>query len=178
MIYYTKGNIFEAKAEALVNPVNCVGSMGAGLAKQFASRFPGMLPPYEEACDQNKLQPGGIWVYRAKGVDILNLATKDHWRHESKLEWIDRGIEALADLIETNSYQSVAVPALGCGFGRLKWEDVKYLIKLHLEELDANIFVFEPNQRKYSRRGGGGLRTNPTKVLAPLRGIDGIAVGE
>lgn len=33
MIKYVKGNILESDAEALVNSVNCVGVMGAGLAK-------------------------------------------------------------------------------------------------------------------------------------------------
>ena len=29
------GDIFQSNAQVLVNPVNCVGSMSAGLAKQF-----------------------------------------------------------------------------------------------------------------------------------------------
>ena len=35
-----KGDIFQSKAQALVNPVNCVGAMGAGLARQFKNRYP------------------------------------------------------------------------------------------------------------------------------------------
>lgn len=35
MIQYVKGNIFDSPAQTIVNPVNCKGVMGAGLAKQF-----------------------------------------------------------------------------------------------------------------------------------------------
>ena len=35
MIEYIKGNLLTAKAEALVNTVNCVGVMGKGIALQF-----------------------------------------------------------------------------------------------------------------------------------------------
>jgi len=33
MVKYLKGNLLDTEAQALVNPVNCVGVMGAGLAK-------------------------------------------------------------------------------------------------------------------------------------------------
>ena len=39
MIERRAGDILEADAEALVNPVNCVGVMGRGLALQFRNAF-------------------------------------------------------------------------------------------------------------------------------------------
>ena len=40
MIQYCHGNLFEADAEALVNPVNTQGAMGKGLALAFKKMFP------------------------------------------------------------------------------------------------------------------------------------------
>ena len=40
VIEYTKGDILEADAEALVNTVNCVGVMGRGIALQFKHAYP------------------------------------------------------------------------------------------------------------------------------------------
>lgn len=40
MIKETAGNLLEAKAEALVFAVNCVGVMGKGIALQFRQKFP------------------------------------------------------------------------------------------------------------------------------------------
>ena len=39
-ILYKHENIFAQNVKALVNPVNCVGIMGKGLALQFKRRFP------------------------------------------------------------------------------------------------------------------------------------------
>jgi O-acetyl-ADP-ribose deacetylase (regulator of RNase III) len=40
LIYFKTGSIFDSDAEALVNPVNCVGVMGKGLALQFKEKYP------------------------------------------------------------------------------------------------------------------------------------------
>jgi O-acetyl-ADP-ribose deacetylase (regulator of RNase III) len=40
MIEYKKGDILCEDVEALVNPVNCVGVMGRGLALQFQESTP------------------------------------------------------------------------------------------------------------------------------------------
>ena len=40
MLKETAGNLFEAKAEALINAVNCVGVPGKGIALQFKQKFP------------------------------------------------------------------------------------------------------------------------------------------
>ena len=40
MIKETVVNLFEAKAEAWVFAVNCVGVMGKGIALQFRQKFP------------------------------------------------------------------------------------------------------------------------------------------
>ena len=40
MMTLKKGNLLEAKVEALVNTVNCVGIMGKGIALQFKLAFP------------------------------------------------------------------------------------------------------------------------------------------
>lgn len=46
MITFVKGNIFEPPAQCLVNPVNCEGVMGKGLALQFKRRFPETFKSY------------------------------------------------------------------------------------------------------------------------------------
>ena len=51
MIEFVKGDIFESHCFAAVNPVNCVGVMGAGLAKQFKERYPQMFKEYKKRCD-------------------------------------------------------------------------------------------------------------------------------
>ena len=53
MIHYRKGNLLQAKAEALVNAVNTVGVMGKGIALQFKN-FSGKFKLYKQAADKKE----------------------------------------------------------------------------------------------------------------------------
>ena len=43
-----KGNIFNSKAQTIVNTVNCVGVMGKGIALVFKLRYPNMFELYQK----------------------------------------------------------------------------------------------------------------------------------
>ena len=47
MMRYYEGTVFNAGTEAVVNTVNCVGVMGAGLALEFRLRYPDMFREYQ-----------------------------------------------------------------------------------------------------------------------------------
>ncbi len=69
MIELQRNDIFEADVEALVNPVNCVGAMGRGLAFQFRKAFPENYNVYKEVCDR------GVWhLGRRPPVRVQQLA--------------------------------------------------------------------------------------------------------
>lgn len=55
-----RGNIFNSKAQAIVNTVNCVGIMGKGIALEFRRRYPKMFEQYQSICKKGELQPGQI----------------------------------------------------------------------------------------------------------------------
>jgi O-acetyl-ADP-ribose deacetylase (regulator of RNase III) len=59
MIEYKAGNILKEDAEALVNPVNCVGIMGRGLALQLKKEFPRNFTSYAAACKRTRFNLGG-----------------------------------------------------------------------------------------------------------------------
>jgi O-acetyl-ADP-ribose deacetylase (regulator of RNase III) len=152
MIHLSKGSIFDTEAEALVNPVNCVGVMGAGLALEFRRRFPRNYLRYRNACANGILDPGGLlWSSIALEEDlrnvqadwVLNFATKLHWRDSSKLEYIENGLKELAFVLKGLEIGSVAVPALGCGLGGLNWADVKALTYEHLDKVPETVYLFE-----------------------------------
>ncbi len=143
MITETKGNSLEAKTEALVNAVNCVGVMGKGIALQFKQKFPAdYFNAYKLACQNGELAIGKVQVYELKNVEtnprfIINFPTKKHWREPSKIEYIESGLQSLVKAIERYEIKSIAMPALGAGLGGLDYEEVKPLIE--------NAFVDLPN---------------------------------
>ena len=144
-IKYTTGNILRDMSEALVNPVNCVGVMGAGLALHFKRAFPDNFAAYKVACDDNLVRLGKVFVFsNDEGRTIINFPTKDHWQDKSLLQNIRYGLEDMVNEINDRGIKSVAVPEIGCGLGGLKWSLVQPLIDSYLSDIDANVTVFEP----------------------------------
>jgi O-acetyl-ADP-ribose deacetylase (regulator of RNase III) len=148
MIRFGRGNLLTQDVEALVNPVNCVGVLGKGLALQFKRAFPEMVEPYEQACAAGEVMPGVVHVVD-RGIGqrprwILNVPTKRHWRSPSRLDDVAAGTRALADKIRELGLRSVAVPPLGCGNGGLEWSDVRTILIAELGNLDAEVILFAP----------------------------------
>lgn len=140
------GDIFTSEAEALVNPVNCVGVMGKGLAKEFKARYPNMFAAYWIMCKKCLLKVGTLHTYHRSDIAgprlIINFPTKYHWREASVIETIEAGLKVLAGQIIRNKIRSIAIPMLGCGEGGLSWADVRPLIVERLGDLDCEIEVY------------------------------------
>jgi O-acetyl-ADP-ribose deacetylase (regulator of RNase III) len=125
---YQSGSIFNSDCSTLVDAVNCLGIKEAGLALQFRERYPQSYLEYREHCSKGLLKPGGILLSQDQGVSIVHFSTKDDWRNPSALEWIEKGLINLVNLIEVEGIISIAIPKLGCGLGGLEWSDVRPLI--------------------------------------------------
>lgn len=149
MIEITRGDLLQAKVEALVNPVNCVGVMGKGLAAQFKRAFPAHFEAYRAACARGEVVPGRMLIVTASSPSgprsIIHFPTKRHWRAASRMDDIESGLSALVVDVQTQGIQSIAVPPLGCGLGGLAWSDVRPRIERAFEALPAiRVLLFEP----------------------------------
>lgn len=139
MLSFVVGDIFHAECEALVNPVNCVGVMGAGLAKQFKQRLERNYKAYKHICDEGLLIPGGVMKFELSGDDwreanvddsvkyILNVATKDSYKNNSSYDIVQQCLINTINMCEATDIESVAIPALGCGLDGLKWSAFRNL---------------------------------------------------
>jgi O-acetyl-ADP-ribose deacetylase (regulator of RNase III) len=149
MIEFTTGDILTAKAEAVVNTVNCVGVMGRGIALQFKNTFPENFKAYKAACKKQEIVPGRMFVFETGELAfpryIINFPTKRHWKGKSRIEDIESGLEDFVRVINELKIESVALPPLGSGLGGLVWEEVRARIENALSKNNARILVFEPS---------------------------------
>ncbi len=166
MIKFVTGDMFAEHYDARVNPVNVVGTMGAGLALKFKRQYPGMFEVYARQCKLGHISIGHVWVWNDKdttGDIVVNFPTKKHWKEPSQYEYIETGLDSLLRYLNTEtSYLAmvavneqepeheftVAVPALGCGYGGLDFDRVKKMIETQLASSSAIISVFEPKEKK------------------------------
>lgn len=147
MIRETVGNILMTGNEAVVNPVNTVGVMGAGLALQFKRAYPDMFREYAAACHLGGFHPGNVIMFRTGSHPqyVISFATKRDWRQPSRLEWIDGGLIKLRETVESLMIRSIAIPPLGCGLGGLDWTDVRLLVEKRLGGLPGvDVVVYAP----------------------------------
>jgi O-acetyl-ADP-ribose deacetylase (regulator of RNase III) len=133
----------ESSARTLVNTVNCVGVMGKGIAHEFKIREPQMFAAYKKLCDQKRLSPGKLWLWRGEKHWTLNFPTKIHWRNPSRLEWIEAGLEKFRSGYERLGIREISFPRLGCGNGGLNWNDVRPLMERYLSQLPIEIYIHD-----------------------------------
>ncbi len=163
------GNLLEADVDALVNTVNTVGVMGKGIALQFKNAFPDNFEAYRQACKDEAVRLGEMFVFEVPAREsqpldeldstmfelapasasrprwIINFPTKAHWRNRTRLGHIEAGLDDLRGRIAQQGIESIAVPALGCGNGGLEWSDVAPLIRSRLADLDVEVHLYPPN---------------------------------
>ena len=146
MINYINKSVFNSGCDGLVNTVNCVGVMGAGLALEFGLRYPEMEKEYRKDCMMKKVKIGEIITYLTSDVLIISFTTKFHWKYPSKLIWISKGLDFLKEHYKEWNIKSIAIPPLGCSNGGLKFEyEVKPLIESKLSCLDIDVYIcFDP----------------------------------
>jgi len=143
------GNIFDTKLDIIVNTVNCVGVMGAGLALEFKKRFPDYFRGYQILCREKKLKLGFPWIHPPKdGVPwIISFPTKGHWKEKSILSNIEAGLVQLHSIFNQNigdwtRVKGIAFPLLGCRNGGLDQKDVIPLIDKYMGHIGFEIEIW------------------------------------
>lgn len=143
-----KGNIFNSKAMAIVNTVNCVGAMGKGLALEYKLRYPDMFYEYQKICARRLLRPGQILPYTKSKPIILNFAIKDDWKDDSRPEWIEETLQKFTLKYNSMGITSVAFPWMGAMNGGLPFNIIQSLTRKYLSDLkdiDIEVYEYDPN---------------------------------
>lgn len=136
MVEIIHGDIFESPEENyLVNPVNTVGVMGKGLAREFKDRY---IKEYYVYLQNYSYMKGGDILQTGK---IIQAATKEHWLHNSELSWVQACLWKIRLFAEQHKVQ-VSLPLLGCGEGKLNELDVRELIDEILGPSEAKFTLY------------------------------------
>lgn len=162
MVTVLIGDLFNSKAQTLVNTVNCVGVMGKGIALEFKKRFPEMFEDYVRRCRAGEVKLGQPYLYRQLLPPwILNFPTKDHWRSVSRLSDIVRGLVYLEEHYHAWGITSLAVPPLGTGHGQLDWRVVGPTLYRHLSRLTIPVELYAPFETPAEQLTEAFLTTAP-----------------
>ena len=118
-------------------------ALGKGIAVEFNKRFD----------MRNKLQnefPNFIeeymHCYKLDGecilIDkVLNLVTKERYYWKPTYKFMRQALEMMKRVCIANDIHKVAMPKIGCGLDRLKWDKVSEIIKDIFKDADIEILV-------------------------------------
>ena len=150
MIIYQNTNLLLSPAQTLVNTVNTVGVMGAGIAKEFKYYYPKMFQQYAQICRRHQFQPGQLQLFKGEqGFNytrkrwVLNFPTKKHWRDPSQLAYVEAGLQKFVATYKARGITSVAFPPLGAGCGGLNTKQVLALMEQYLGNLDIPVYIHQ-----------------------------------
>ena len=147
MITYLEGTVFNTDADAIVNTINCIGAMNAGIALEYGLRYPELLKEYEQKCKNKEISVGHIYYYKDKEKLIVNFPTKWHFKYPSKLEWIEDGLKDFVTTYKQYNIKSIAFTKLGTLNGGLDWDRVKILMEKYLNNLDIPVYICLDNKK-------------------------------
>ena len=136
------GNIFDSKAQTLVNTVNCMGVMGKGLALQFKKKYPDMFVAYERLCKDRLLDIGKLWLYKTDHRWILNFPTKYDWRFPSNEYYLEQGLEKFLDTYKQRGIESIAFPLLGASNGGIEPEASLQIMSKYLQRCEIPVTIY------------------------------------
>lgn len=141
-----KGNLFTSQCQTLVNTVNCVGVMGAGIALEFRLRYPEMYQRYVELCEDKLMDIGKLSLYKYDSQWILNFPTKKHWKYPSKIEYLKLGLQKFLATYQQKNITSIAFPLLGAKNGKISEEQSLEVMQKYLSQcqIPVEIYFYDP----------------------------------
>ena len=137
------GNLFTSSCQTIVNTVNCVGVMGAGIALECRLRFPEMHENYISLCNEEKIDIGLLWIYKSPKRWILNFPTKKNWKYPSKKEYLHTGLKKFCDTYKEKGIESIAFPLLGADKGGISQEVSLSIMRSYLDKIDLEIEIYK-----------------------------------
>ena len=110
MIAFVDGDILKSNIQTLVNPVNTQWVMGAGLARRFKQRIQ-ICTGGTSGYALRTIVPGKLLIYRGNNHWILNFPTKINPSDDSRIEYIEAGLDKLVRAWRDHGITSLAFPA-------------------------------------------------------------------
>ena len=142
----TYNNNYEEKHEDLFNNTtesiaHCISAdvkMGRGIAVEFKRRYGGV----EELLKQSP-SIGNICILKRNNKWIYYLITKELYWHKPTYKSLKSCLEVMKQHIIDNKIKSIAMPQIGCGLDKLKWEVVRKMIKeIFPPDSQINIIIY------------------------------------
>lgn len=141
------GDILKSDVDIICHQVNCVGVMGAGLAKQIREKYPEVYQEYTKYCNQ-AIKPqyilGDVLLSKCKdGKVVANLFGQVHygaWERQTDYKALGEAFTKTATAVSKLD-KTVGLPyKIGCGLAGGNWDIVQDMIVRIFKDCDYRIY--------------------------------------
>jgi len=140
---HKKGNLLEADEDIIGHGCNCMGSMGAGVAKQIKEVYPKAYEEYKKITPDKKLLGEMQIVHINEDRIVLNLFTQVFYgRKHKKFDY--NNFHIIADKLSKLGFRlnkNIALPRVGAGYAKGNWKKIERILKIHEDDVDNFEFV-------------------------------------
>lgn len=150
MIYSVEGDILKSKAQVIAHGVAPHDHFQNGLALELRKEWPAMYKDFRHYCQLQNPKPGTSWAWQApSGQKIVALFTQEPAESEggipgsASLSYVRHSLQELRKFLEKENIESVALPRVATGVGRLNWQDVEKIVRGELDEINTIANVYE-----------------------------------
>jgi len=147
-INYKYDNLFNSRDVVLCHCISNDKAMGAGIAKQFVTRFPELKPTLLSY--QTKVGMA-VPVHLSKDRTVFNLITKEKYWQKPIYQTMEMALINLKAYVIRYNIKTLSMPRIGAGLDRLEWSKVEEIINRVFKDVDVFITVFMPNK---NNKGG------------------------
>lgn len=131
-----EGDLFALPDDyVLAHCISADAKMGKGIAAEFVRRFD--LEPLKERAGKEPLEIG--ICYREGRV--MNLVTKAKYFNKPTYASLTQAVRSLREACESAAITKLAMPRIGSGLDRLRWEKVREIVREEFADTEVEIVV-------------------------------------
>lgn len=147
MIKFVSGDILRASSTYIAQGV-ATGSqegLGTGLALKLSLKWPDVQKHFKQFTRSQKFQGGDLFVVAPAKTrpGIIYIATQPDMYQASR-SFLNRGLRKLTRYCVKHKVESVSLPRIGAGVGKLDWEeDVRPLLLKYLADQETVFYIYD-----------------------------------
>ncbi len=140
---FSNSDILDSDAQIIAHGVaeKNIEDMATGLAYLINQKFPESFKEFKRKRMARSFKLGDVILCGNTTPTIAYLATQQDL-YIAKLSAINKALRNLDKQLIKQGYSTCAIPKIGCGYGKQKWEEVKEIFQLRLSQSPVTYFVY------------------------------------
>lgn len=140
---FSNSDILETDAQVIAHGVaeKNIEDMATGLAYLINQKFPESFKEFKKKRMARSFKLGDAIICNNTEPAVAYLATQQDL-YTAKLSAINKALRNLDKQMIKQGYSTCAIPKIGCGYGKQKWEDVKEIFHSRLSQSQVIYFVY------------------------------------